>query len=417
VNGRGRARFRLNEWDGDLAQRRTLALEEARALDESLLISTDLDVLSTAIIDEVGPQPLTLLTGEMWNERRESYQRTEGSLPTDLPPLELIFHAPVTGAASLLSRAGLYQSAGTYQRTPGQQGWRLSLSVSVDDSVLDEVTLAAEIEKGIATWRDALREAIDKANIGVAEHREAVRGEVRELLDRRRRRIRAVHAGVLAADIALQPSDAPALIPLQPKTLTLETVERLADSGGSEHRLAVEIADSLVGTIAAFGKALERLHQTANRLLREDEEGLRDVLLFLLNANWAGLATGETFIGAGKSDILLRWRDKDAFIAECKIWRGSKALSDGVEQLLTRYTVWRDTRVALILFIRDRHDVSSAIKAAYDGLAVHDRTLRALPPPETFGDQRSFVMSSAVDHRRAVTLTLVPVVVPGDSQH
>jgi hypothetical protein len=70
----------------------------------------------------------------------------------------------------------------------------------------------------------------------------------------------------------------------------------------------------------SFTSALERLAETANKLAGENEETIRDLLLFILNSNYQGAATGETFIGHGKSDVLLRWHDRDAFIGECKYW-------------------------------------------------------------------------------------------------
>ena len=150
---------------------------------------------------------------------------------------------------------------------------------------------------------------------------------------------------------------------------------------------------------------------TADKLLGEDEETLRDVLLFVLNANWAGQVTGETFIGLGKTDISLRWRDLDAFIAECKFWHGARHFSDAVEQLLGRYVVWRDTRVALILFVRDRKDVSRVLQSASEVLETHERLLSAA---EWDADKtrRDFSLQSKTDEGRAIRLSLLPVVVP-----
>lgn len=46
------------------------------------------------------------------------------------------------------------------------------------------------------------------------------------------------------------------------------------------------------------------------------------------------------------------YRGRNAFVAECKIWNGPQKLTDAIDQLL-KYLTWRDTKGALILFIRD----------------------------------------------------------------
>ncbi|TDS82703.1 hypothetical protein [Comamonas sp. JUb58] len=64
-----------------------------------------------------------------------------------------------------------------------------------------------------------------------------------------------------------------------------------------------------------------------------------------------GKATGETFHRAGKTDILLREDDRNAFIAECKFWKGPKAFGEAIEQRLC-YTTWRDSKTAILVFNR-----------------------------------------------------------------
>ena len=54
---------------------------------------------------------------------------------------------------------------------------------------------------------------------------------------------------------------------------------------------------------------------------------------------------------AGKTYILIRAGDRNVFIAENKIWKSPKTIRDALTQLLS-YLVWRDTKAALLLFIR-----------------------------------------------------------------
>lgn len=149
---------------------------------------------------------------------------------------------------------------------------------------------------------------------------------------------------------------------------------------------------------------------TANRLAVANEETIRDVLLFVLNANWQGAVTGETFLGEGKTDIHLRWRDRDAFIGECKFWHGEKTFAEGLDQLLGRYTVWRATRVALLLFIRDHVDISAVIAKAVATVTSHRRFVGPTKPGGS--DRHAFMMRAQHDAQKIVTLNLIPVVIP-----
>ena len=110
---------------------------------------------------------------------------------------------------------------------------------------------------------------------------------------------------------------------------------------------------------------MERLPITAQKF---DEEGIRDIALFILNANYQGEAAGEVFNGAGKTDIMLNYRDRNAFIGEIKFWPGPERFSDAVDQLLS-YTVWRDTKAALILLIKDVR-ATTAIRGADDVIVL-----------------------------------------------
>ena len=81
------------------------------------------------------------------------------------------------------------------------------------------------------------------------------------------------------------------------------------------------------------------------------EDHLRTFFLVILNSQYKGQATGETFNYEGKTDILVRIDDKNVFIAECKFWTGASGLKNTIDQLL-RYTTWRDTKTALLIFNR-----------------------------------------------------------------
>jgi hypothetical protein len=84
-----------------------------------------------------------------------------------------------------------------------------------------------------------------------------------------------------------------------------------------------------------------------------DEQTIRDHYLVQLNGQYEGSATGETFNGSGKTDIIVRDGNANLFIAECKIWHGQKEFIEATDQLFG-YVTWRDTKTAIIVFNRNQ---------------------------------------------------------------
>lgn len=84
------------------------------------------------------------------------------------------------------------------------------------------------------------------------------------------------------------------------------------------------------------------------------EEDIRQHFLVQLNAQYKGEGVAEAFNYEGKTDILMRHKGKNVFIAECKFWKGPKTLTDAIDQLLS-YISWRDTKTAIFLFNRRKN--------------------------------------------------------------
>lgn len=116
------------------------------------------------------------------------------------------------------------------------------------------------------------------------------------------------------------------------------------------------------------GKEFERLKNTYKNFHEED---FRNNILFNINSNFSGTATGETFNVNGKTDILLRYDNSIVFIAECKIWTGISNLKKGIDQLIN-YLTWRDTKTALIIFV-NKGDIINVIETIKSQINTHSR--------------------------------------------
>lgn len=117
----------------------------------------------------------------------------------------------------------------------------------------------------------------------------------------------------------------------------------------------------------AIARAIER---TPDPFADWHEPRLRDLLLVMLNSHYEGKAAGEVFQRAGKIDIAVRIEDANVFLGECEWWGGPASFNDAVDQLFS-YTAWRDTKLALVVFVREK-GFSAIIEKARAELAAHE---------------------------------------------
>ncbi len=122
-----------------------------------------------------------------------------------------------------------------------------------------------------------------------------------------------------------------------------------------------EMYEDILNLCDATGKSMENKPSLYEN---KGEEALRDQFLFLLETRYESVtATGETFNKGGKTDILLRHSDgSNLFVAECKFWRGPKSLSKTIDQLFDRYLTWRDSKVAILMFV-DNKTISEVLES------------------------------------------------------
>jgi hypothetical protein len=126
-------------------------------------------------------------------------------------------------------------------------------------------------------------------------------------------------------------------------------------SGPELGKFYAEILD----VVRSRGRGMER---TPAGFADREEEHLRDDLLVSLNQAYLGQAGAEMFNLSGKTDLLLRVQDHNAFIAECKWWSGVKDMGKALDQLYG-YSTWRDSRLALIFFVGAKDPVAIVEKA------------------------------------------------------
>jgi hypothetical protein len=160
---------------------------------------------------------------------------------------------------------------------------------------------------------------------------------------------------------------------------------------------------AILEAIESFGLAAERFPSTFGGM---PEPALREVLLVMLN-NQFGPSGGEVFSRSGKTDIAIFGDASPVFFAECKFWTGPASVRKAINQLLG-YLTWRDTKGAIVLFVRQQEVTAIAEKA--------NAEMRNHPQCKRRGRDVSgsslYVYHHAGDVAREIRIALVIVVVP-----
>jgi hypothetical protein len=368
--------------DGDLsaalesqAKRLSQAVE---GYDANKLLNTPVEDLCTYFVEQFRVEPINLLETETTTDQRETRIDVSGDRGArfrfeenarNQPATSVEFFVPFTGDAILFKTR-----PSTYTSNPPQgtiRGNELILTFVAREP--QPGVLKTEFDRALGS----VKQYASWVNQGVTAYNESLPNVARRAVDARRQRL--LQAANMQASLGFPmkrrdgtPStySAPAVkrrLPTPPPTASSAPFrpEPALDTAEYEHILTVIQNMTLV---------LERSPSTFKGL---DEEGIRQHFLVQLNGHYEGAATGETFNGEGKTDILIRQDGKNLFIAECKFWKGPATLTDAIDQLLS-YTSWRDTKTALLVFVRDVA-MSTVVAKVPEVLRQHSSFKRDVP--------------------------------------
>lgn len=169
--------------------------------------------------------------------------------------------------------------------------------------------------------------------------------------------------------------------------------------------LEISIYEEILSIVHSMSIAMERSPKTFGKL---SEEEIRDHFLMVLNSQFEGKASGETFNYEGKTDILIRERDKNIFIAECKFWKGESTLLKTIDQLLG-YASWRDTKTAIFIFNKNK-DLTSVLRKISETVKKHNNFIKSVTYKSETGFRYSFHHKN--DRERELLLTILVFDIP-----
>jgi hypothetical protein len=194
-------------------------------------------------------------------------------------------------------------------------------------------------------------------------------------------------------------------VPVQRTSIPLPKAMSTAQARSLDPVISEKAYQQIIKTMADMALVIER-NPTAFEHLNEEQ--IRFQFLIPLNALYEGNATAETFSYQGKTDIQIRHEGKPIFTAECKFWSGQKTLLDTVDQLL-RYTTWRDTKTAILLFSRQK-ELSRVLAQVESTMRKHQNFVRF--EGVTDETQFRFVLSHPSDTERHIVVTVLVFDIP-----
>jgi hypothetical protein len=351
--------------------------KEVESLEPDRLLNTSPSDLASYLVDKYSIEPLTLHSDQWSVDQKEvgvdvsrdsnrfAFERPRG--PYLIPGQRIEVTVPFEGDKELVFCRPSVISSPPRGAVAGNS---IKLSWEMPNDAPREIR--PEIDRAVAdiqTYVDRIGAELGPFNAGLL-------GEATKAIEARRRRLLENQGRLASLGIPVRErSDAP-------KTYAVSRVRRKAAPTlppatsapfEPEPAWAIEHYEHALKAMQDMAVMMER---TPSAYSKMEEEHLRDQFLVVLNGHFEGNATGETFNRGGKTDILLREKGRNVFIAECKFWRGPKAFGEAIDQLLG-YTAWRDSKTAILVFARDvaMSTVLAGVKAVAEAHPNYKRSV------------------------------------------
>jgi hypothetical protein len=384
--------------------------EHVEALPSNVVLDKSPDELAAEVVREFHVAAPVLKVDEISVEQqdakvdvsRDSTRHIfDRSQPFYLSGTRVTFFVPFEGDASLFgARPSRYTTTFPFADVKGCE-----LVCSYDQ--LDHVAAAVRGRfdhdlAQVSTYLDWIRQDAERHNSTLVQR-------VKELVDRRREKLLKDQGLVSALGFPLRRRDdaprtyvAPEVrrkMPQHSRAATQKPFVPEPELDAAEYDHILSIVDNMVHVMERSPAAFKGMN----------EESLRQHFLVQLNGQYEGQATGETFNYSGKTDILIRVKDRNIFVAECKFWTGPKGFTDALNQLLG-YATWRDGKLALILFNRTKNQ-SAVVQQIPDLVKAH-ANYRFPVKYESGSSAGRYVLHHPSDPDRDLVVTILVYDVP-----
>ncbi|MGE0756803.1 MAG: hypothetical protein AB7O38_07275 [Pirellulaceae bacterium] len=381
---------KMKSYVGDLAPERVNA-------------ATD-DELVAHIVAEYRIEPLNLHTDRAEAEHAETqvdvrhhFNRAvfDRSRPCLIKGNEITVHVPFTGDPQLPllapSTFNMNPPRGSIRKR-GDQGGAIVMSLALPADV-DET----QFNRWIAEQLNGLRQHSEWSRRDVEAFNEKLEPQARAVVVARRAQLEKQGSLLKKLSVPLRRRDDapnPAPVPMPKRVVKPLPAPRMVEQ---EYGLTAADYEYILKILRHESRSFEA---TPDAFVKLDEEELRDIVLAHLNGHFEGDAAGERFRRNGKTDICIEHENRAAFVAECKLWKGPKAFSEAIGQLLG-YLTWRDTKTALLVWNKTVKDFAKLQDSVPQLLREHGRFVKMLDAGHT-GEWRGVFGASSDDGREII---------------
>jgi len=322
-------------------------VEEAKSLDEGVLLTKDIAELCDYFeqkykmnVPRLKESDIKVDYGEVNVHIRDLFSSSGSHVLVD--GTAITFFIPFEGEAILLLCRPRYHSGDL----PSGKVLDNELALIYSARVLDKRMVDEAFDRDLR----AVRRHLEQLQASADQHSSSLRSHALSIIEQRRARLHSDRDLAQSLGYPLRrradPSQTHQLTAIRRK------VRSSPVSGPHPDTLPLDMQDyeHILSVVSNMVLVMERSPRAFRSM---EEEDLRTHFLVQLNGQYEGQATGETFNAEGKVDILVRVDGKNIFIAECKFWDGPDSLTKALNQVLG-YATWRDTKLALLIFNRDR---------------------------------------------------------------
>jgi len=310
------------------------------------------------------------------------------------------FHIPFTGDKSLFE---CQPSTCTGKPTATVNENDLVIAMEFTEKEADSAALNTLCEKTLGK----VEEYLGWQSAEVSQYREQLESKARTLLDSRKKKFLGDRDLLVKIGKPIRRTNAPTTysVPKVRRKLELPKPSAGIDLGLIEPTIDMQTYEHILSVIQLMVRVMEYSPRAFSDM---DEETLRFHFLVQLNAQYDGGATAETFNYTGKTDIIIKEKGKNTFVAECKVWKGPKVLIDTIDQI-HKYLSWRDTKAAIILFNKNR-GFSDVLRKIPETVKEHSTCDKQLKYDSENGFR--FEMHRPDDSEKKILLTVLAFEIP-----
>lgn len=354
-----------------LAQISRRIYKKIESLTNEEIMSNDLDILANNIYEEFYVLPITLMDED--TDKRSIKQKKvtkyiepffrdfSGREYIEVDGVRASFYYPYTGENELFKCQASVFSLGCYPDIRLENNY---LVIDIDrglNEVQGEVGKTRMIHDLESNMKE-LRSGISYVNNDVNSFNSRLRGDIMKALQDKKSKVSSFFSIAEMFEVPIEKKEyAKTHIPIQ------RNIVPISHSYPAESIYTIK-EDDYDDIITSIKHTISTFERTPSSFKSMHEEDLRNAVLAALNGIYKGSATGETFRKSGKTDICIEMENRAAFVAECKMWTGIRAVSAALKQL-DNYLTWRDCKTALIIFVRKKDFFSVLSKAEQ---SLHD---------------------------------------------